>query len=414
MGKVMFPELKDFHMLYHYAILEECLLATMYQAFMQKNKISTKLLSRPEIVGVGIGYADPERPNRGAAIIVYTQKKFAATEVKQMVTKMMGTSVPARIIASGPFRAGAASTMKRKLRLVRKTMRNPAGAKKKVSQSQIIFRQRIRPVPAGVSIGHLKTPNSGIHGTGGLIVVKNGQLYILSNNHVLIRANKFSVGLYQPAPFENGSGFKPGDFIGRPFLFVPLRINQVNFMDAAIAKPVSNHLLNPRYLIGGVRNHPNLIVVPGHLLSLRLGETLVKSGITTGFVTGIIQAIGVSVKISGYEIGNVEDATLQFNNQITVAGTNIDQPGDSGGVWLRKRDHFAAALNFAGTSDGSISTSTPIATVMNTFGLRVAAPGGASGFKQGSIKDVAPKGNYSYVQPLSAEERKQIKVIRPK
>ncbi|MDD9265508.1 hypothetical protein ACFPES_00535 [Paenibacillus sp. GCM10023248] len=390
-------------------------MATMYQAFLQKNKISMKLLSRPEIVGVGIGYANPERPDCGAAIIIYTRKNIAATEVKQMVTKIMGTSIPVRIIASGQFRTGAASTMKRKLKLVRKINRNPAGAKKKVSQrSQIIFRQRIRPVPAGVSIGYLAAPKHGSVGTAGLIVVTtNGKPYILSNNHVLVRANKFSVGLYQPAPFENGQ-FKPGDFIGRPFLFVPLRLNQVNFMDAAIAKPVSDNLLNPRYLIGGVRNHPNLIVVPGHLLSPQLGATLVKSGRTTGFVTGIIQAIGVSAKISGYDIGNVENATLQFDNQITISGTNIDRSGDSGGVWLRKSDHFAAALNFAGTSDGSISTSTPIATVMNTFGLRVAAPGGASGFKQGSIKGAAPKGNYSYIQPLSAEERKQIKVISPK
>ncbi len=80
--------------------------------------------------------------------------------------------------------------------------------------------------------------------------------------------------------------------------------------------------------------------------------------------------------------------TLLFRNQSVIVVTTgpVSLPGDSGSVWLRSSDRFAAALNFAGTADGIRSISNPIGIVMSTYGLRMAIPAPGGTFKAGEIK----------------------------
>ncbi|MCQ6560068.1 S1 family peptidase [Paenibacillus mendelii] len=263
------------------------------------------------------------------------------------------------------------------------------------------FRSRIRPVPGGTSIGRFRG-TGGSTGTCGLIVIRNNQLYMLSNNHVIIQDNQFSATILQPGPADGGQ--LNNDVVGRSVQFVPFNLTGPNFMDAAIAQPLSNSLLNPRYLVSTTGQ---LITPRGNLNSYAVGNRFYKSGRTTGLVFGTVESIGMQVNVGPYpELGG---AFLQFRNQTVLAGpNNISLPGDSGSVWMS--GGFAAALNFAGSGTRSIST--PIASVLSTFGLRVAAPAGAGVFKAGAVKGAAPKGNFAYVQPLSSVQRKQVRVIR--
>ncbi|UJF35068.1 S1 family peptidase [Paenibacillus hexagrammi] len=360
-------------------------MATFHEALKHKNRISMALLKRSDVLAVGVGYADPNKPNLGAGIVVYTKKKIVPTGmnyVNQVMAKA-GANVPVRIVSSGAFKSHAESA---KPKVVKRTS----------------YRSRVRPVPGGVSIGKAIPAATG---TVGLIVIKNNQLYMLSNNHVLIRDNSTAYSeTLQPGPADGGqSGV---DRVGRAFQFVPLRPGQVNYQDSAISIPTSNSLLNPRYQIS---SSGQLITVPGHLLSYPVGLQVMKSGRTSGFVRGTVESNNVDVRVSyGGSLG-----TLLFRNQSVIRGNNgpVSLPGDSGSVWLRASDRYAAALNFAGTADGLRSISNPLGVVMSTYGLRVAIPAANRTFKAGLIKGAAPRGNHAYVQPLSKEQRKRNRAV---
>lgn len=359
-------------------------MATFNEALKHKNRISPVLLKRAEVMAVGVGYVDPSKPALGAGVIVYTHQKTVPSSLSSLkgVVAKAGKAVPVRFVPSGMFKTSGSSS---KPKAIRPTL----------------FRNRIRPVPGGVSIGK---PDPFSTGTAGVIVIRNNQLYILGNNHVLIKNNStaFSATV-QPGPADAALA---GNTIGRAFQFVRLRPGEVNFQDSAIALPFSNSLLNPRYLVSA---SGQLVTVPGHLLSYPVGLQVFKSGRTTGFVRGTVEANNVDVRVSyGGTLG-----TLLFRNQSVIRGNTgaVSLPGDSGSVWLRATDRFAAALNFAGTADGRRSISNPLGIVMSTYGLRIAIPAAGGTFKAGAIKGIAPRGNYAYVQQLTDEQRKRTRAV---
>lgn len=359
-------------------------MATFNEALKHKNRISPVLLKRAEVMAVGVGYADPSKPALGAGVVVYTHQKIVPSSLNSLkgVVAKAGMAVPVRFVPTGMFTANVSSS---KPKAIRPTL----------------FRNRVRPVPGGISIGK---PDPFSTGTAGVIVIRNNQLYILGNNHVLIKNNSsdFSATV-QPGPADAAIA---GNTIGRAFQFVRLRPGQVNFQDSAIAIPNSNSLLNPRYLVSAAGA---LVTVPGHLLSYPVGLQVFKSGRTTGFVRGTVESNNVDVNVNyGGTLG-----TLLFRNQSIIRGNTgaVSLPGDSGSVWLRSTDRFAAALNFAGTSDGRRSISNPIGTVMSTYGLRIAIPAAGGTFKAGAIKGIAPRGNHRYVQALTDEQRKRQRAV---
>ncbi|MDD9270629.1 hypothetical protein ACFPES_26590 [Paenibacillus sp. GCM10023248] len=347
------------------------------------------MLSMPDVTGTGVGFADPGNPGRGAAIIVYTRKGAATTAIGKSIARMVGPSIPVRFIASGLFKPNTVVEPKK----IARSMKSPA---KRFRAAQ--FRGKHRPVPGGVSIGR---ENRGT-GTCGLIVIQNGQLLMLSNNHVLITENRFGANIIQPGNLDGG--VNGTDRVGTTFRFVPFNLTGPNFMDAATAIPFNNGLLTPRYLVSSTGQFVN---PRGHLLSYRVGDRFFKSGRTTGLVTGTVESIGVTTTIGPYpELGG---ANLQFRNQtVLTSSTNISLPGDSGSVWMRGQ--FAAALNFAGSGPRSIST--PIASVMNTFNIRVAVLARTGTYKAGAAINPAPGGNYSYVRPLTPAQRKYVRVVK--
>jgi|GEM_PF-801996 len=386
-------------------------MASMRAALLQKNKISMSLLRQhPEIVGIGIGYADPQRPDRGGALIVYTHKNIVTAEVNRGLARVLETRMPTRIIQSGLPRPKPAVTVKKRVQLKGRMARQK---RKAIPRQVIVPQQRHRPVPGGVSIGHLNTPTSSSLGTGGLVTLRNNQYFLLTNNHVAIQNNTTAPNMYQPGPFEGGAAFNPSDLIGRAALYVPLSTTQVNFMDAAIIGGIPNDdIFNPRYLrpfltTSGIRWIP--IALPGHLNSVPVGLAVYKTGRTSGFTTGTVESINVDQRVGPYP--DLGGATILFRGQVIIRGAS--QPGDSGSVWLASQGNWAAALNFAGGEGTAVAT--PIATVMNTFQMLVAAPGSIGGkLRAGKINQNRVKGDYSYSLPLTENQRKLIRVVRRK
>ena len=222
-------------------------------------------------------------------------------------------------------------------------------------------KQKMRPARPGVSIGHYQITA----GTFGCLVQRDGQVFILSNNHVLANSNAAQLGdpIWQPGPYDGGTSadqiatlerFIPIGFPGSPPPVEPPgcapwasflkwigggqstptpQINEPgnNTVDCAIAKPLSPDLVTPDILNIGV---------PAGVGTATLGTQLQKSGRTTGYTTGQITQIDVTVSV------DYGGPVATYRNQL-MAGA-MSQGGDSGSVVLDMTKR-AGGLLFAGS-----------------------------------------------------------------
>jgi len=343
-------------------------MATFAAAYATKERLARSMLHHPKVHGIGVGYRDPKHREKGAAVIVYADALSAASLgiPTAVSTHLKGREVrvPIRFVKSGAFRSHAK------------------------------YRSRIRPVPAGYSIGTTRRS-----GTAGLIVTnfpEQNKRYILSNNHVLTNPVNSSNRTATLQPGGADKGRRKRDRVGHLELLVKLSRNGINYMDVALSAPTRNSILNPRYAAIGI--------VPGHVTSYRVGEQWKKVGRTTGFRTGIVDSVNTDVRVGYGRAGS-----FRFRNQTVVVGSKpVSQPGDSGSVWLRREDNFAAAVNFAGSTDGKSSISFPIHWAMETFGIRAARPDGTGVVCSLKTGD----GNPAYSRQLTAKELASIRIVK--
>ena len=227
---------------------------------------------------------------------------------------------------------------------------------------------KYRPAPGGVSIGHVDITA----GTLGCLVVRGDHVYILSNNHVLANSNEAEPGdaILQPGPHDGGTmddqiailtDFVPINFgtgsatcpfaTGAASLFNLLagpagsqhrleafRLDtETNLVDAAIARPLSDDLVEKRILEIGE---------PQGIAEGTLGLSIHKSGRTTALTSGEITQIDATAKVS-YGLGK----TATFTDQL-VAGA-MSSGGDSGSAVLDEDNHVVGLL-FAGSQSTTI------------------------------------------------------------
>ena len=309
----------------------------------------SRLMTCKNVVATGVGYKMTAGKKTGQLSIV------CSVEKKEPVSKLSVfdllpdavDGIPTDVVPSGRIRAFQA----------------PA--------------DRLRPAPGGASIGHYAITA----GTLGCLVKKNGQVYILSNNHVLANSNDALAGdpVLQPGPYDGGRN--PDDLIAELTAFVPIHFNDAdsdcllargiadacntmavlsgsgsrlkavstmaedNLVDAAIARPLHPDDISDEMLhIGRIAG-----VAEGSL-----GMSIQKSGRTTGFTTGEIQQIDVTVDVQ-YSGGKI----ARFRDQL-LAGA-MSQGGDSGSVVLNEEKHLVGLL-FAGSD-----TTTVVNRIQNVF-----------------------------------------------
>jgi hypothetical protein len=225
-----------------------------------------------------------------------------------------------------------------------------------------------RPAPGGVSIGHVDITA----GTLGCLVSREGQIRILSNNHVLGNSNYGQPGdaILQPGPADGGTledqiatleAFVPINFgtesptcpvatgvadvlnwlaklVGSRHRFSVFQENPaMNLVDAAIARPLSDDLVEKRILEIGE---------PQGVAEGTLGLPVQKSGRTTGLTSGEIEQVYATVQV-GYGAGQVATFTDQL-----VAGA-MSAGGDSGSAVLDDSDRVVGLL-FAGSQSTTI------------------------------------------------------------
>lgn len=299
------------------------------------------LMNRKNIVATGIGFKTTGGMKTDTlGIICSVERKQPAAELtgSEMVPATLD-GISTDVVATGRIRAFDAA---------------PTGT--------------FRPVPGGVSTGHYEITA----GTLGCLVRKNGELFILSNNHVLANSNEASIGdaILQPAPYDGG--LNPGNKIAELAEFIPIaysaslsgcpianaiaevcnvlaavsgsdtRLQAItvqsarNLVDAALARPMNPSLLQNDIL--------GLGTITG-TAEAKLGMAVKKSGRTTGLTTGTIGQIAVTVNVRyGHRVA-------QFQDQLIA--TPMSQGGDSGSAVLDSSNNLVGLL-FAGSDKTTI------------------------------------------------------------
>jgi hypothetical protein len=221
------------------------------------------------------------------------------------------------------------------------------------------------PIKLGTSGGSANDSSKAFccGGTLGAAVRCNGNLHILSNNHVVARSGTASGGedTVQPGLIDTGCRATTsnivGDYVGN---LVPLGTANV---DAAISAARA----------GAVRTTGEIIdigVPCATPTSAALGMAVAKSGRTSGLTLGNIAALNLTVSVqyqSGCNAG--KKFTRTYTNQVSVTPGSFLKSGDSGSLMVTNdANHQPVGLLFAGSS--SIAIANPIQDVISAFAPR--------------------------------------------
>ena len=305
-----------------------------------KAQFTDLLLGKSNVVGCGVGYKEVAGTRTGELCVVVSvaQKVPRGQLAPENLVPQALEGVSTDVQETGVIRALQART------------------------------DKWRPAPGGVSCGHVAITA----GTLGCLVTRGGQVYILSNNHVLADSNQGQPGdpILQPGPYDGGT---LADQIATLEEFVPINFGtdgstcpiatgladvfnglaqifgsrhrmrafqenpEMNLVDAAIARPLSTDLVEKRILEIGE---------PQGVGEGTLGLRIRKSGRTTGLTSGEITQVDATVRV-GYGAGN----TATFTDQL-VAGP-MSSGGDSGSAVLDE-DGRVVGLLFAGSAQTTV------------------------------------------------------------
>lgn len=211
-----------------------------------------------------------------------------------------------------------------------------------------------RPVMCGASVGH-QAVNAG---TLGCLVRRSGDQggdrYILSNNHVLARANKGKRGDQILEPGAQDGGTVP---IAELSDFEKLDFGGTNHIDAAIARVLDpGDVLPEIYDIG---------IVEPDLKTAVLYQSVRKYGRTTKHTVGVVMDIAADIWVW------YGSDSAPFENQLAVEGVSGDfsDHGDSGSLVVDAVERRAVALLFSGGR--GITYANPIEPVLARFGAEI-------------------------------------------
>lgn len=217
---------------------------------------------------------------------------------------------------------------------------------------------RERPAPTGFSIGH---PDITAGTFGARVVDDFGNVFALSNNHVLANSNNASIGdnILQPGPTDGGTD--PADAIGTLADFQEISFSSDNTMDAAIALSSSDAIgsSNPAYGTPGT-----------NVQNASVGMDVQKFGRTTGHTTGAVAETNVTVSVCYETRGPFSCASAAtFVDQFTITPGDFSAGGDSGSLIVTADGANPVGLLFAGSDTHTIAN--PIGLVLDRFNVSI-------------------------------------------
>ena len=233
---------------------------------------------------------------------------------------------------------------------------------------------RARPAPLGFSVGHPAITAGSI---GARVVDGAGNVYVLSNNHVLANSNDATIGdaELQPGPFDGGTD--PSDRIGTLFAFKPIDFSGGNnTFDAAIALSDRDSLSNatplddgygmPNSAIYGDANGDGTFDDEAALLGLNVKKYGRTTKLTHGQITGINATVDVCYEVFIF----ICVKSARYVDQLIITPGGFSGGGDSGSLIVTDdATSNPVALLFAGSSTQTIANR--IDLVLNYFQVRV-------------------------------------------
>jgi len=241
--------------------------------------------------------------------------------------------------------------------------------------------KRYRPAPGGVSVGHRDITA----GTLSCWVKKAGQLYLLSNNHVLANVNAGKKGdpILQPGAADGGTAV---DELGKLYKFVPISLTETsgcpfanvitsvtnffarlfgrktrlkafipgepNLVDCAIAEPTRQFPYRDEDVLDAILEDDGALVKIAGEAEPEIAMKVKKSGRTTGTTHGEISQVDAAVNVS---MG--EGRMALFVDQMIVEKPGMSAGGDSGSAVLTEEGNKIVGLLFAGSENTMVANS---------------------------------------------------------
>lgn len=268
------------------------------EALRVKKKVEGQFLDIPGVTGVGVN----------GSVIVYVEKKDPNT--MQFIPQDV-EGIPVKVVSTGKFRP----------------LSFPI-----VSAIYGDRTRRYRPAPGGCSVGHPAITAGTLTGR----IVIDGEVYGLSNNHVLNGEwgdNEYgSKGdpILQPGVYDGGT---LEDRIGELADWIPVKLSEPNAMDAAIF--YSEELADMVLDVG----NPDKTVEP------EVGMSVKKSGRSSGLTFSKVIDVDASVKVHGWGVAQFDD--------VAICKPGFGIPGDSGS-WVGDENDRTVAQLFAGSSMATV------------------------------------------------------------
>jgi hypothetical protein len=232
--------------------------------------------------------------------------------------------------------------------------------------------QQKPPIKLGTSGSNVNDINASFCCTGtlgSLVKDTSGNLYILSNNHVLARSNAGKVGeeimqrgYVDTVPVCSKTGTINVANLSK---FVKLNFSGGNnTVDAAIAQIISGQVSTNGTIL-------EIGTLSASTVNPSVGLKVEKSGRTTALTTGTIAAINVTATVSGYGPCGSGTETAKFVNQFQINSSTFSSSGDSGSLIVTQpaigKTPNPVGLLFAGSSTSTIAN--PISAVLTTLGI---------------------------------------------
>lgn len=217
-----------------------------------------------------------------------------------------------------------------------------------------------RPVPIGVSTGNAGDCSSG---TIAARVMDGGEVFILSNNHVLALENTAPINsdILQPGLANVKCVPIANSIIGKLSAFVPIVFSTSanNTVDAAIAASDVS-LLGNATLKKGYGTPQSTIV------AAFVDQEVQKNGARSKRTKGKVTAINATILVE-YDSG-----TARFVDQIIVGSSRpFIRAGDSGSLLVTRPGAEPVGLLFAGAKGGRIAIANRIGLVLNALGVSI-------------------------------------------
>lgn len=227
-------------------------------------------------------------------------------------------------------------------------------------------------------------------GTLGSLVTRGGTQYVLSNTHVLARSDIAQVGdpIIQPALIDTATCTTSGArTVANLSAFYNLETGAVPKIDAAIAQIVPGNVDGSGDILYlGATADANGVPVPGapHAgsgMTATPAMPVAKSGRSTGLTCSTVLAVAVNVNAVQYQkgCGTGTTFTVNYTNQVDIAGGSFSAEGDSGSLIVSQGSADPVALLFAGSDTDTVGN--PVGAVLNFFasgGNSVTFVGGAA------------------------------------